>query len=234
VTGVALAVATIATFVPAIRAARSSTVVALADMARPPRRTRSLIAVSSRLPTTLLLAVRMLARRPRRGVLSVLGIAVTVSGLVAAVAANAGLDEQRAAGGYRAASVERLWPILMMIMAMVVALAAVNAAFITWATVLDTRRASAVARALGATPQQVSAGLAMAQVIPALAGAMLGVPGGIALLFALDDGLPTLPPLWQLAAVVPVAVVLIALLTAVPARAGGRRPVVEILQSEHG
>jgi ABC-type antimicrobial peptide transport system permease subunit len=167
-------------------------------------------------------------------VFSILGIAVTVSGPVAAVAGYRQLDEQLAAGGVRAESVERLWPVLMVIMATLVALAAVNAVFITWATVLDTRHASAVARALGATPQQVSAGLAMAQILLALAGAILGVPGGIGLLFATDDHVPSLPPFWQFAAVVLVAVVLIALLTAIPARAGGRRPVVEILQSERG
>jgi ABC-type lipoprotein release transport system permease subunit len=234
VTGVALVVAVIATFVPAVRASRSSTVVALADTAHAPRRTTWLIAISSRLPTPLLLALRTLGRRPRRVVFSILGIAVTVSGPVAAVAGFAQLDEQLAAGGSRAESVERLWPVLMVIMATLVALAAVNAVVITWATVLDTRHASAVERALGATPQQVSAGLAMAQILPALAGAILGVPGGIGLLFATDDVVPSLPPFWQFAAVVLVAVVLIALLTAIPARSGGRRPVVEILQSEHG
>ena len=46
VTGVALGVAVAATFVPAVRAARTSTVLALADSARAPRRTAWLIAVS--------------------------------------------------------------------------------------------------------------------------------------------------------------------------------------------
>ena len=122
----------------------------------------------------------------------------------------------------------------MVIMATLVFPAAVDAVFITWATVLDTRQASAVARALGATPQQVSAGLAIAQIFPALAGAILGVPVGIGLLYSVDDNVPFLPPIWQFAAVVLVAVVLIARLIAIPARSGGRRPVVEILQSERG
>lgn len=69
--------------------------------------------------------------------------------------------------------------------------------------------------------------------MPALAGAILGVPGGIGLLFAPDDNVPFLPPFWQFTAVVGVAVVLISLLTAIPPRSGARRPVVEILQSEH-
>lgn len=233
VTGVALLVAVIATFVPAVRAARSSTVVALSDTAHAPRRSKWMIGISSRLPTPLLLAVRTLGRRPRRVVFSILGIAVTVSGVVMAVAGNAQLVEQRAAGGAAAASIARLWPVLMVILGTLVALAAVNAVVITWTTVLDTRHASAVARALGATPRQVSAGLAMAQVIPGLVGATLGVPGGLALLYATDDNVTVLPPAWQFAAVVLVAVVVTSLLTAIPARAGGRRPVVDILQSEH-
>ena len=78
---------------------------------------------------------------------------------------------------------------LLAITITLVALAAVNAIFVAWATALDARRASALARALGATPQQVSAGLSAAQVLPALAGAILGIPGGLALLAAVDpDG----------------------------------------------
>ncbi len=88
VTAVALGVAVIATFVPAVRAARTSTVHALADSARPPRRTAWLIAISARLPVPLLLGLRVAARRPRRVVLSVASIAITVSGIVAVLAAR--------------------------------------------------------------------------------------------------------------------------------------------------
>ncbi len=66
VVAVALAVALAATFGPAIRAARTSTVSALADAARPPRRRARLIALSARLPVPLLLGLRLAARRPRR------------------------------------------------------------------------------------------------------------------------------------------------------------------------
>jgi len=41
--------------------------------------------------------------------------------------------------------------------------------------------AYALARALCATPRQVSSGLSVAQVLPALPGALLGVPLGIGL-----------------------------------------------------
>jgi hypothetical protein len=228
VTAVALSVAVAATFVPAVRAARTSTVRALADSARPPRRTAWLIALSARLPVPLLLGLRLAARRPRRTVLGVVSIAITVSGLVAALAAHADLLE-----GSNSVRADRLDQVLLVITITLVVLAAVNAIFITWATALDARRSSALARALGATPQQVSAGLSAAQVLPALAGAVLGIPGGLELIAVADpDAATPMPPLWQLLAVVPGTVLLIAALTAIPARISARRPPAEILQSE--
>ena len=119
-----------------------------------------------------------------------------------------------------------------MITVMLVALAAVNAVFITWATALDARRASAVARALGATARDVSAGLAAAQVLPALAGALLGIPGGLLLYVAVYPDEAPMPPLWWLLAVAAGAVAAVAALTTVPARLGARRPVAEVLRGE--
>jgi ABC-type lipoprotein release transport system permease subunit len=239
VTAVALGVAVVATVVPAVRAARSSTVNALADSVRPPRRTGWLIAISARLPVPLLLALRVAARRPRRVVLGVVSIAITVSGIFVALVIDAFLTTQPPASGYADAQVELLRQVLLVVMVILVSLAAVNAIFITWATVLDNRHSSALARALGATPRQVSSALAAAQVLPALVGAILGVfPGGFALFAAInaitggDSDRATLPSLWQLLAVVAGTVIVVAALTAVPARLGGRRPVTETLQAE--
>ena len=123
---------------------------------------------------------------------------------------------------------------LVVITVTLVALAAVNAIFVTWATALDAKHSSALARALGATPQQVSTGLSAAQVLPALVGAVLGIAGGLALFKGVgggDDGV-TGPPLWQLLAVVPGTVLVVAALTTIPARLGARRPTAEILQAE--
>jgi putative ABC transport system permease protein len=234
VTAVALAVAVAATFVPAVRAARTSTVRALADSARAPRRTAWLIALSARLPVPLLLGLRVAARRPRRVILGVISIAISVSGVVAALTAHAQLNSDQlgvgsALNSFRA---DRLDQVLLVITITLVALAAVNAIFITWATALDARHSSALSRALGATPSQVSAGLSAAQVLPALAGAALGIPGGIGLFAAVSDTDTIVPPLWQLLAVVPGTVLVIAVLTAIPARLGARRPAAEILRAE--
>jgi ABC-type lipoprotein release transport system permease subunit len=239
VTAVAVAVAVVATAVPAVRAARFSTVRALADSARPPRRTGWLIAISARLPVPLLLAVRVAARRPRRVVLSLVSIAITVSGIYFGLVLDSFLTSRPLATGYDDAQVELLRQVLLVVMVVLLCLAAVNAVFITWATVLDNRHSSALARALGATPREVSAALAAAQVLPALAGAVLGVfPGGFALFHAImaitggDSDRATLPSLWRLLALVLVTVLVVAVLTAVPARLGGRRPVAETLQAE--
>ncbi|WP_106401354.1 ABC transporter permease [Actinocorallia populi] len=236
VTGVALGVAVAATTVPAVRAARSSTVSALADAARPPRRTGWLISLSRRLPVPLMLALRVAARRPRRVVLGVVGIAVTVSGMYILLVLDTFLGSQTGTGVYTADQVETLRHVLMVWTVVLLALAAVNTIVITWATVLDNRRASALARALGATPQEVTVALAIAQVLPALVGAVLGVFPCGRLLFAginaitgADGGDAVLPAPWQLIGLTAATVVAVALLTAIPARLGGRRPVTEVL-----
>ena len=68
--------------------------------------------------------------------------------------------------------------------------------------------------------------------LPALAGAILGIPGGLALIAVASSDGTAEPPLWQLLAVVPVTVLVVAALTTIPARHGGRRPTAEILQAE--
>ncbi|TDC48800.1 ABC transporter permease [Jiangella ureilytica] len=230
VTAVALGVAVLATFVPAIRAARTSTVAALNESARPPRRVGWLVALSSRLPVVLLIALRVAGRRPRRALLGVASVTVTVSGLVAALAAHAELDAQLAANPDP--RMERLGDVLVVITVTLVALAAVNTVVSTWATVLDVRHASAVTRALGATPAQLSAGLSLAQVVPAFAGAVLGSIGGPLLYDAVDQEDVVMPPGWWLVAVVAGVVVAVSVLTLVPARLAARRPVAPILQAE--
>jgi len=239
VTAVALGVAVVATVVPAIRGARSSTVSALADAARPPRRVGWLIAISARLPVPLLLALRVAARRPRRVVLGMVSIAITVSGIYILLVLNTFLGDQPAIRAYSEAQVTVLRHVLGVWTVILLCLAAINATVITWATVLDNRHSSALARALGATPREVSAALAAAQVLPALLGAVLGVfPGGYLLFAAIiaitggDSDRATLPSLWQLLAVVLATVVVVVALTAIPARLGGRRPVTETLQAE--
>ncbi len=235
VTAMALAVAVAATLVPALRASRSSTIRALEGSARPPRRWAGLIALSARLPIPLLLGLRVAARRPRRMVLAVASIAVTVAGIVAALSAHAQLDAQEgpaASSTFDQLRTDRLNSVLLMITAMLVVLAVVNAILLAWATVLDTRHASALARALGVTPRDVSAGLAAAQALPALAGAVLGIPAGLALFSVVTPDDAPNPPLWALIALVPTTAVAIALLTSIPARLAARQRIAAALDAD--
>jgi ABC-type lipoprotein release transport system permease subunit len=232
---VALLVAALATLVPAVRAARTSTVRALTDTARAPRRISWLINLSAKLPTALMLGVRIAARRPRRAVMSVLSVTVTVAAIVAVliVHARVGQDAGSAVVGLRNPATARIDQLLTVITVMLIVLAAVNAVFITWATVLDTRRSSAVARALGSTPAQVGLATSTAQVVPAVLGALLGVPAGILLVLSVSsDGTTVFPPVWLLIALVPATALGITVMSAAPARLAARRHVAEALRTD--
>jgi len=93
---------------------------------------------------------------------------------------------------------------------------------------------AALARALGATPEQITTGLCVAQLLPAFFGALLGIPGGIVIYDAPKNGRgPTaLPSARSLVAMVVATMLVIAVLTAVPTRMGARRPVAEVLHAE--
>jgi putative ABC transport system permease protein len=234
VVALALAVALASTLVPAIRAARSSTVSALADAARTPKRRGVLISLSRRLPVPVLSGLRLAARRPRRALLSAASIAVTVAGIVAVLAFHATVNGELPGGSSRGLAnpvISRDEQMLAVITVMLVILAAVNAIFTAWAAMLDARHASALMRALGASPRQVSAGLAAAQVLSALPGAILGAPLGIAL-FKAVAGIGAFPPAWWLIAAVLGTLLVVAGLTTIPARIGARQSAAEILQAE--
>lgn len=229
---VALVVALIATLVPAVQAARTSTVGALAGVVRAPRRRAGVTAISARLPVPLLLGLRLAARRPRRAILNAASVAVTVTGVVAVLVYHATLDSKPYAVDPVA---HRIGQIMLVITVALALLAAVNAVFTSWATVLDARRSSAVARALGATPQQVAVSLSASQVLCALPGALIGIPLGVLLYAAVKQGTAlSAPPIWWLVAVVVGALLVMGMLTAIPARIGARRSVAGILQSETG
>ena len=231
----ALAVALASTLVPAVKAARSSTVSALADSPRPPRRRAALIALSARLPVPLLLGIRMAAGRLRRAVLGAASVAVTSAGIVAVLTFRATVDHDLGASARQVGDpvVTRDTQMLVVITIVLVALAVLNAVCAAWATVLDFRRSAALARALGASPRQVSAGVAWAQVLPAIPGALLGIPLGLGLFLAADGGgVVSVPPVWWLAAVVLAILAAVAVMASIPALIGARIPAAQILQSE--
>jgi len=224
VVALTLAVAIVATLVPAIRAANQSTVAALEDSARAPRRRAAVIRLSAHLPAPLLLGARLAVRRPRRLLLSMFSVAVTASGLVTVLIVHA------TAGGFLGFRVAQATTIISVAL---VVQAAVNAVLIAWTTALDARHSAALARALGATPAQITTGLSVAQLLPALAGALLGIAGGIGIYEAAKNGgTTTIPSALWLAVMVVVTVLVVAVLTAIPARIVAHRPAAEVLQAE--
>ncbi|HEX6524169.1 MAG TPA: FtsX-like permease family protein [Streptosporangiaceae bacterium] len=235
---VALGVALIATLVPAIRAARTSTVSALATAssggARRPRRHKRLIALSTRLPVPLLVGLRLAARRPRRSLLTMASAALTTTMAVAVLAFHStAAQSHMSRHGIANPIVQRDSEALFVATVVLIVLAVVNAVFTGWVTAVDARHASALTQALGATPRQLLEAQAAAQGMAALPGVIAGIPLGILLYSAASHarnmslpsaGLLVLAALGILAAVV--------VLAAVPARAVARGSISGVLQSE--
>ncbi|MFC5746392.1 FtsX-like permease family protein [Actinomadura rugatobispora] len=242
VLAVAVGVTAAATAVPALRGARISTVRALADPVRGPGRRSRLAAAASGLPVPLLIGTRIAARRPRRTVLAGLSMAVTVAMVVAALVMSRDVARRNTVllgpdfvPGAGNPVTERVSQIVLVLSLAMVALAAVNAVLTAWTTSLDNLRAAALTRALGATPRQVTAGLAAAQLVPAAVAAVGGVPLGLlvyaAARIAAGSTSRTEVPVLALAATVPVTLAAVALLTAVPVRYGATRPVAGLLEA---
>jgi putative ABC transport system permease protein len=235
----AVTVAAAATVLPAIRGARTSTVRALNDPARAPRRRSGLIEISAGLPVPLLLGLRLIGRRPRRTALTAASLAIAVTMIVAAITLQHNVevkDQPRSPTAFvvTASIGGRVTHLVFVLSAILMILAAVSAIFTTWATVIDARRPTALARALGATPQQITAGLTSAQLLPALAAACIGIPAGLGLysLAARGASATASPPILSLLGVIPGTLIVVAALTAIPARIGAHRPVAEVLRSE--
>jgi putative ABC transport system permease protein len=235
VAALAAVVALAATGLPALRGARTSTVRALNDPVRPPQRHDGMIDLSARLPVPLLLGIRLIARRPRRTQLAIASVAIAVATLIATLMMrHTTVLGIKVAGNILAAakqdSLDHVGNILSVIL---VIIAAVNLLFTTWATVLDAQRPTALARSLGATPGQITGGLASAQLLPGLVAAIIGIPAGLVLYLA-AGGNPaqSRPPILAMLAVIPATPLAIAILIAIPARIGANRPVAEVLRSE--
>ena len=235
----AVAVAAASTLRPALRAARTSTMAALAGTARPPQRWASLIKRSAGMPVPLLLGLRLMARQPRRGLLSTASFAVTATAIVAVLIYHTTVSQHSEPSwqwpGPPDPGQGRISEVLLVITVVLVILAAANAIFTTWATALDARRFLAIARALGAAPQQTVAALSASQLPPALAGALIGIPAGATLYAAVAGAGPQgNPPAWWLLAMILGMLLAVAGLTAIPARISAHRPAAEILQSGAG
>ncbi|GAA4926411.1 putative ABC transport system permease protein [Nonomuraea thailandensis] len=234
-TVLAVAVAVLSALRPTLRALRTATVTALADTAHRPRRRPWLTALSALLPTPFLLGLRLTARRPGRAALQACSTATTLIALTGLLSLSLqpqrgyGLNGSTALPNLRA---ENAGHLLIVVSALLIALAVVNTLTFTWTTAMEARTSMAVARALGATPGQVTAGLSIAQLLPCVPGAIAGVPLGIGVftVFSARNAVMAPSSVMFLAAFATLLVTVA--LTALPARLAARRSVARALSAE--
>ncbi|TMR22686.1 FtsX-like permease family protein [Nonomuraea turkmeniaca] len=234
-TVLAVAVAVLSTLRPTLRAMRTATVTALSATAHQPRHRPWLTALSALLPTPLLLGLRLTARRPGRAVLQACSTATTMIAIVALLTLYAqpergyGLAGSSALPNLRGEHDRQL---MLAVTILLIALAVVNTITLTWTTAIEAQANMAIARTLGATPGQISAGLSIAQLLPSLPGAVIGVPLGVGLLSLFAARNSAEPPTsWLLGAAL-AALLATAALTALPARLAARRSVAQALSAE--
>ncbi|GAA3585265.1 hypothetical protein GCM10022419_079000 [Nonomuraea rosea] len=234
-TALAVAVAVLSTLRPTLRAMRTATVTALSATAHQPRHRPWLTALSALLPTPLLLGLRLTARRPGRAVLQACSTATTVIAIIALLTLHAqtergyGLNGSSALPNLRGEHDRRL---MLAVTILLIALAVVNTITLTWTNAMEAQANMAIARTLGATPGQITAGLSTAQLLPSLPGALIGVPLGVGLLslFAARNSVDA-PSSWLFGAALAILLATAAL-TALPARLAARRPVAQALSAE--
>ncbi|TMR88746.1 ABC transporter permease [Nonomuraea basaltis] len=234
-TVLAVAVAVLSALRPTLRALRTATVAALADAAHRPRRRPWLTALSALLPTPFLLGLRLTARRPGRVVLQACSTATTLIALTGLLSLSVqssrgyGLNGSTALPNLRAENASHL---LIAVSALLIALAVVNIIAFTWTTAMEARTSLAVARALGATPGQVSAGLSIAQLLPCLPGAIIGIPLGIGVFSAFSPRNAVLAPVSSMLIAALATLLVTVALTALPAHVAARRHVVSVLSTD--
>jgi putative ABC transport system permease protein len=238
VTALALILASAATLLPALRAARASTIRMLIPQIAPPHRRRWLATATRSVPPPLSLALRVVTRRTRRVVLNAGGLTISVAMIVAALTVQH--DLQVNGSGYTQVSpitgnqtADQADHILIALSLVLVVLALITATFTAWATVVDARRSSALARALGATPRDITIAFLAAQLLPALGAACIGIPAGL-ILYALAGGSlsEAQPPILWLLSVIPVTLGAVAALSAPSARRNAHQSVAEVLRAE--
>jgi ABC-type antimicrobial peptide transport system permease subunit len=229
---VALLVTALATINPVIKAVRRSTADSLRGASRAPKRHGLLSDVAVHLPMPGLIGLRIATRRMRQSILSTIGVAVTVMGIVVVMATHTFYAELNGRSNVPDPWTDRLNELIAGMTVLMALITAVNILFLTWTAIADNRRIAALHRALGATPFQVSTGLALAQVGPAAVGALLGIPAGLVLNQMLRHGVMTFPPTWTLLALLVGAPLVALVLVAAPAFASTKQSPASVLQAE--
>ncbi|MFJ8112094.1 FtsX-like permease family protein [Streptomyces sp. NPDC096132] len=228
----AVVVALAGTLGPVLRASRNSTVHSLADPAHLPKHHPRLNAATAYLPTSLLLGVRLLARRPGRAALASAGTAATTIMVTAVLTWHTALNAAPASMRFGPIEVrtDQTGQVLLAVTIALGALSTLNTVLLGWSTAVQARRALTVTRALGATPGQAVSALCVAQLLSTVPGLAAGIPAGLGLYWLFGDTV-TPPASWLLTAVL-VILTAAGALTALPAWAHTRRPAGRALNAE--
>ncbi|GAB1820072.1 ABC transporter permease [Herbidospora sp. RD11066] len=225
---VAVGVVLLTVLGPAIRALNGDGVV------RRPEYLVLLTRVAALLPTSLLLGLRLVARRPGRALLHACGTAATCVGITVMLLVYAQPEQGWDFGGVVMTDLQddKARELLVGVTLALIALSVMNTVTMVWTTAKESRATMAIARTLGATPGQITAGLSFAQLLPTLPGALAGIPFGLFLQWLFGPDEPFALSLgWLLLIPIPIMLVT-AGLTALPARLSARRSVAETLNAE--
>ncbi|MEY2245304.1 FtsX-like permease family protein [Streptomyces sp. BF23-18] len=217
---------------PTARTVRTSTVHTLADPAHMLTHHPHLNAMTAYLPTSLLLGIRLLARRPGRAVLASAGTAATTVIVTVMLTFHADLETVHAADRFDPGDVRngQTGQVLLAVTVALVALSTLNTVLLGWSTAVQARRALSIARTLGATPGQVVAALCVAQLLPAVPGVAAGMPVGLGLYWLFGPQV-TPPGPWLLTTALAILLA-VAMVTALPAWAHTRKPAGPVLNAE--
>ncbi len=230
---VVLGVTALSTVGASLRPIRANTVAALGELTHRPPRRRAAIAISSRLPTSALIALRLIARRPRRSLTTAAGIAVATAGTVAVLLANAHLNAEQTniKGGLVDPDNQRLDHLMLALTVLLLTLAVLDVAFVATATALDARTSLAVMQALGTSPAATLGSIGTALAVPAAIGAAVGLPAGLVLFAGLQHSTTaTTDPVMTLVAIALLVVAAAAGIAALSAQLNSRRTIAEHLQ----
>lgn len=209
---------------PAVRAARATAVKALAEPVHAPGHRRHLNAVTAHLPTSMLLGVRLLARRPGRAALTFAGTAAATLLVMALLTWHADLDAAPAVQRFGPIQVrtDQTGHVLLVVTLALVALSTLNTVLLGWGAAVQARRVLSIARTLGATPGQTVVALCVAQLLPAVPGVATGIPIGLGLYWLF--GAQVMPPAVRMLTAAFAILLAVVVLTALPAWAHTRRP----------
>jgi len=236
---VTTAVVILATVRPALRGVRRSTLRSLGSNTRPPHRPGRLMRAITGLPFPLpvWLGLREAIRRRGRFLANTLGLTIGITLLITALAIHTGVDSFRQSQSLDEpdpislaadiADQDRVSSLGFTVAAILIALALINATVAAVFAAQDHARNHAIMRTVGATPGQTVTAFLVAQLTACLLACALGIPLGIAFYESSTRGplgpIGLTPLTYAVTSLI--ALLVYALIAAIPARSLARRSI---------